>query len=340
MTFGERITTTTQDKLLPKVCDTILNSNVLAQRILSQPKKWSGENLKVPVKIAKNSNGGSFDGFDTFEPSASNTRRNLQFDPRFYRHTVSLPLTDISVNMTAERVIDLVALELESTAEDMADSVGDLFYADGTGNENKNFLGLGALVDDGTNVATIGGLSRSTWATLASTLTASGGTLTLAKMATLYNAVTSGSQKPTIAMATEAVFSFYEELLEPRNIINNVPLKKGEGLTGQAGFTSIMYKGVPVTMDEKQTSGRLDFLNEDYLSWHGLPVAMTESIKYAPDLIEGNDYGSIIRNLGFSWSGWIKPSNSAAIVGHIFLGGNFITKNPKRHGALTGITGV
>jgi len=340
MTFGTRVTTVTQDKLLPKVADSVLNSNVLATIILRNPKKWTGENLKAPVKISKNTNSGSFDGFDTFATTASDTRKNLQYDPRFFRQTISLPLTEISVNLTAEKVIDLIAVEMESSAEDMADSVGSLFYGDGTGNSNKDFLGLGALVDDGTNVATIGGLSRATYTTLKSTLTASGGTLTLAKMATLYNAITSGTQKPTMAMASEAVFSLYEELLEPRNIINNVPLKKGEGMSGQAGFTSLMYKGVPVLMDEKQTAQRLDFLNENFLSWHGLPVAMTEPVKYAPELIDGNDYGEVIRNLGFSWSGWIKPSNAAAIIGHIYLGGNFITRNPKRHGALTGITGV
>lgn len=339
MTFGERVTTTTQDQLLPKVADTVLNSNVLAQLVLRNPKKWTGENLKAPVKISSNSNSGSFDGFDTFATTSSNTRRNLQYDPRFFRITVSLPLTEVSVNATADKIIDLISVEMESSAEDMADDVGTLFYGDGTGNVNKDFLGLAALVDDGTNIDSIGGLSRATFPTLKGTLTASGGTLTLAKMATLYNAITSGAQKPTIAMATEAVFSIYEELLEPRNIINNIPLNKGQGIQGQAGFTALMYKGVPITMDEKQTAQRLDFLNENFLSWHGLPMAMTESVKFSPQLIDGNDYDSMIRNLGFSWSGWIKPSNAAAIIGHIYLGGNFITRNPKRHGALTGITG-
>ena len=51
--FGTRVTTTTQDKLLPKVVDTILNSNVLATRVLSKASKWHGEKMKFPVKHAK-----------------------------------------------------------------------------------------------------------------------------------------------------------------------------------------------------------------------------------------------------------------------------------------------
>jgi hypothetical protein len=55
--------------------------------------------------------------------------------------------------------------------------------------------------------------------------------------------------------------------------------------------------------------------------------------------MEGNDYGQPM-GLGFSWSGWIKPSNSATVIGHIYLGGNLVSFNPKRHGKLTGVTGV
>ena len=68
-------------------------------------------------------------------------------------------------------------------------------------------------------------------------------------------------------------------------------------------------------------------------------MAMTEAIKYRSQDIEGNDYSNV-EGLGFSWSGWIKPSNSASIVGHIYLGGELISQNPKRHAKLTGITSI
>ena len=55
--------------------------------------------------------------------------------------------------------------------------------------------------------------------------------------------------------------------------------------------------------------------------------------------IKGNDYSNV-EGLGFKWSGWIKAQNAAAIVGHFYLGGDFICKNPKRNGVLTGITTV
>ena len=205
MALGTRVTTTTQDFLLPKVVDTILNSNVFATRMLGRAQKFTGERMKFPVKYAKNTTGTSFAGFDTFSTAATDNRVNLEYVPKFYQITCALPLDELSANQTEEGVINLAKIELASTAQDAADDIGTIFYSDGTGNSSKDFLGLEAIVDDTTNVTTIGTLSRSTYTTLKSTVTASSGTLTLAKMDTLYNAVTSGSQKPTVGLATDSI---------------------------------------------------------------------------------------------------------------------------------------
>jgi hypothetical protein len=346
--LGTRVTTTTQSKLVPKLVDTILNSNVLATRLLSKASKFSGERMKFPVKYAKNATGTSFAGFDTFSTASTDNRVNLEFVPKFYQMTVALPLDELSANATEEKVLDLAKIEMASTAQDMADDIGTLFYGTGTGNGSKDFLGLEAIVDDGTNAATYGSLSRSTYSTLNSTVTSSSGTLSLAKMSTLYNAAASGSQTPTLGVCSEAIFALYESLLQPQERIaktvdvmkgRNRGLNSGSGLVGGTGFTGLFYKGFPILADEKATSGVLYFLNEDFLDWHALPMAMTEAAKFRSTDIEGNDY-SEVQGLGFSWSGWIKPTNSASVVGHVYLGGELISTNPKRHAKLTGITSV
>jgi len=348
MAFGQRVLTTTQSKLVPMVVDQILNSNVFATRMLTKAKKWSGERMKFPIKYQKNVTGTSFAGFDTFSTNASDTRVNMEYTPKFYQITVALPLDELSANQTDEKILDLARIEMASSAQDMGDDIGTLFYGTGTGNGGKDFLGLGAIVDDGGVVATIGGLSRATFPTLQSTVTASGGTLTLLKMSTLYNAITSGSQKPTLGLTTEAVFSFYEQLLLPQErIVKDVPMMKasgnmgkpGTGYIGGTGFTGLYFKGFPVLADEKATSQTLFFINEDYIDWYALPVAETEAVKFKSQDIEGNDYSEVM-GLGFSWTGWIKPTNSASVVGHVYLGGELLTTNPKRHGKLTGITGI
>lgn len=347
--LGNRVTTTTQDKLMPKVADTVLRSNVFATRMLSKASKWAGERLKFPVKYQKNTTGTSFAGFDTFSTSATDNRVNLEFVPKFYQITCALPLDELSANRSsdAEQIIDLAKLELASTAQDMADDIGTLFYGTGTGNGSKDFLGLEAIVDDGTNASTYGTLSRSTYTTLKSTVTASSGTISLAKMSTLYNAATSGSQKPTLGLTTETIFSLYESLLQPQErIAKDVSMMKqtgnmgkvGTGMIGGTGFTGLFYKGFPILADEKCTSGVLYFVNEDWLDWYALPMAMTKPVQYK-SVIEGNDYSEVM-GLGFSFTDWITPTNSASVVSHIYLGGELVSSNPRFHAKLTGITSV
>lgn len=335
--YGQRVQTTVQTEYLPYVVDTILNSNVMFQRVVRAAKKWSGRTLRVPIKYAKNTTGQSFRGFDTFSVAATNNRQFMEFTPSFYQITCALPGDELSVADTDEKILDLMKLTIQSDTEDMADDLGTIFYADGTGNGSKDPLGLAALVDDGNSVSTIGGLSRSTYATLCSTVTASGGTLSLAKIDTLWSNVTSGSQKPTAFYTTEAVFNFYGQLLRPQERITK-DASNMKGISAGTGFTALHYNGKPVLMDEKCTSGALIAVNEDYIDWYALPYKFAKPVAYKSQ-VEGNDYEAPI-GLGFSWSDWIIPANSASVVGHIYFGGQFVTTNPKRHGKLTSITGI
>jgi len=336
--YGQRIQTTVKEKYLPFVVDQILDSNVLFQRIVRGAKKWSGRVLRAPIKVSKNTTGQSFRGFDTFSTAATDNRQFLEYTPSFYQITVALPGDELSVADTEDKVLDLMRLTIQSDSEDMADDLGTIFYGDGTGNGSKDPLGLAALVDNGDSVATLGGLSRATYTTLKSTVTASGGTLTLAKIDTLFAAVTSGAQKPTAVFTTETVFNLYGQLLRPQERINKEASKMKGGLFGSTGFTSLDYAGRPVIMDEKCTSGAFIALNENFVDWYALPYKGASPVSYKSQ-IEGNDYDAPV-GLGFSWSDWIIPSNAAAQVGHIYFGGQFITTNPKRSGKLTGITGI
>lgn len=347
--YGQRIQTTVQTSYLPFVVDTVLNSNVFFQRAVRASKKWSGRTKRVPVKVSKNTTGTSFRGYDSFSTAATDNRQYMEFTPSFYQITVSLPGDELSVADTEDKVLDLMKLTIQSDTEDMADDLGTLIYADGTGNGSKDPLGLAAVVDDGSVVSSIGGLSRSTYTTLQSTVTASAGIIALTKLDTLWNAVASGSQKPTIALATEAVFAFYGQLLRPQERITK-PIgstkasRAGTGFanSGTDGMTGLDFNGVGVVGDEKCTSGALIFLNENFVDWYALPYSLggiaAKPVQYKSQ-IKGNDYDAPV-GLGFSWSDWIIPANQGTVVGHVYFGGQLITTNPKRHGKLTSITSI
>lgn len=338
MSFSNRVDTVTEDFLVPKVVDTVLKGNVFATRMLGKAKKFKSATMLFPIKWQKGISSQSFSGFDTLPTTASDTRVNMSFNPRFVATNVALPLTELAVNMTENKVLDLAAVEMESRAGDMADSVGTMLYSDGTGNSNKDLLGLGAGVDDGSSVATYGGLSRTTYTTIASTVTSSSGTLTLAKMRTLWNAISDPAQQPTAIFTTKAVFGFYESLLQPQERIYK-ETKLVRDMHGGTGFQTLDYMGMPVLADAKCTSGVLFMLNEDYMDFLGVSFPDAKPVKIGGGDIEGNSYEGV-QGLGFSWGGWIKASNTAAVNGFIYLGGNLIVRNPGRQGKLTSITGV
>ena len=355
MTFGARITTITQDEILPQVVDTILGGNFITFRMVSQAKRWSGETLKKPIKYVKSTLGGSFSGLDTHSTATVDTRVMMSFDVRGYEMPVAIPGMEKAVNRTPAQVLNLVKVEVESAQEDALDDIGTMLYADGTGNSSKDFLGLDAIDDDGTSVDSFGGQSRTTYTTIKSTRTASGGTLDLDKLATLTSAVSGGSSarlRPTIFVSNETVWDLYESLLTPTVRANyesfglpmvtmnsKAPVRAAE-LKGAAGFNALTYRGIPWVADEKSTAQTLWALNENHIDWYGLSDPDLKGISLGGGDIDGVYSEAPSKNIGFQWTGFMRPINQYGEVAHIYLLGNLVSFNPKRHGRLTGITGV
>lgn len=342
MAFDNVVDTLTLEEIVPRVVDTVLRGNVFATKMLSKTKRFGAATMDFPIKYQVGTAIQSFLGFDALPTSFTDTRVLMKYNPRFSAANVALAGTDIAANNTAAKVLDLTEVEMISRAQDLADGIGSMLWGNGTGNSNKDFLGLGAIVDNGNSVATIGGLSRSTYTTLQSTVTVAA-TLSLATMRTLYNAIADATVVPTRAYTDYPTWALYEQLLQPQEKIykevNIVPNYKG-----YEGFSGLMYAGLEMVPDRKATAGYLYFLNENYLDFYGLDVALdayegAKKVEVASKLFVGNSYNEV-SNLGFYWTGFIKSNTQFAWNSFIILGGNLCTDNPRRHGVLTGITGV
>jgi len=355
MNFGARITTITQDTILNKAIDNVLGDNWITFRILSNGLRWTGHKIDRPIKVSKSDLGGSFSGLDTHSTATVDTRVLMSYDLRGYEMPVAIPGMEKSVNRTSAEVINLVRIEVESAQEDACDDLGTLFYADGTGNANKDFLGWDALIDDGTSVATIGGLTRASYTpNLDSVRTDSGGTLDMDKIATLIAGVSSGSsmsQRPTTFVSDETVWNLYESLLTPTQQANyqayglpvmtrasKAPIRQAE-LKGAGGFVALSFRGIPFLADEKSTSQTLWAVNENYIKWYGLSDPDLKSISLGSETID-SVYNDAPKNTGFQWTGFMRPINQYGEVAHIYLLGNQVCWHPRRQGRLTGITGV
>src|SRR3990167_6839868 len=338
--FDAFVTTVTQDHLLPKVVDNILNSNVATVRWLSRGRPWMGETLRIPIKYQKSTSGGAFGLGDTFVTAKVNTRQRLSFDPKFFYQSVTLFGPEVDVNAISEsQVINIITTEMESSMQDAMDSVGTLFYGTETGN---NLQGVQGIIDDGTFQATYGGQTRSSNTHLNSDVTTVSGPITLAIMADKQSDAKRGSQKPTLIVTTEAVWDDVEALIQPvlsanysvqgpHKVTRDAVVAPGQALgPGQVGFDAIMHRGTPVVADEKCNSGEMYFINENFLQWYGLKSVWAKPISMKSSTIEGYYSADVpSENHGFHWTDFKEPTNQYARTGQILLLGNLISGGPR-----------
>jgi len=361
MVFPERVLALTQDYLIPKVVDNVLNSNVLLYRFLGNAEEGKGESIKKAIKYQTSGLATSFAGLDTFTAPQLTTKVRASYDMRAVRIPVGISGMEAVANAVTEtQVTNLVKEAVEESQMELIDYLGTVIYGDGTGNGGKDPLGLGAIVDDGTNVPTLGGISRSTYPVWSSTVTASGGTLTLAKLATLYSNISSGSgmSVPTLIVSNETVWDLYENLLTPTvqetysmfgyyQVSKNIDagaIRGGshEGLQGTQGFVAVTYKGIPWVRDEKATPQTVFMLNEHWIQWYGWDAKGMfgyNKVSLGSSTIEGLYAEAPMSEFsGFNWSGLRAPTNQFAGIADIILLGNLTTWQPRRHGKLTGVT--
>lgn len=333
-TFSDFVLTTTNQVYVKKVVDNILNGNFGLMRFLSNSRPWNGgDQLLLPIKIAKSTSGGSYAGLDTLSTAQTSDRILASVDPKQHYQSIVISGIQQAVNSGDGRVLDLLATEMESKAADMKDNMGTGFYSDGTDNASKEITGLKAAVDDSTFVTTYEGISRSTYSQWRSTIT-SDASLALADMATDFNAAKIGAEDPTLLLTTPAIFNIYEALMDQDVRYNltftgydqiygtGMPRKSSQLAQGQ-GFNSLYFRGVPMVADEKCTTGRLYTLNENHIFFYTFR-------KHPKHNAEKN---------GFFWTGLKEPVNQDGDVGQFLWYGNLASDGPRFSALRYSITG-
>jgi hypothetical protein len=361
--FDSYVTTATQDYIMPKVIDSVLDDNVLTSKLLGNSKKFRGEQIKQTWRVgsgtASSAQGGSFRGTDTFVTSIDNEVVQGAFNPKYVYEPLNLVYTDLSLNTGAEEVVDIVARETEFSFSNLLDNVGTMFYGSAT-DSSKDFSGLAHIVGA---TSSYGGVSRTTNTVLQSGDTSNSGfdssttTLTLAAMRTISNALSSGAIKPDLIVTTPAIFGFFEALLQPMqrmdiggfHQVTRDGLAQNKGaLGGAVGFDALMYDGIPVVRDEKCPADKMYFLNMKFLNFYRVESFGQmkgvdngwKDVSFRPDVVQGQ-YAQNVESghkTGFAWSGFKEPTNQAAVQSQIVLSGELINTDPRRSGGFSAIT--
>lgn len=249
---------------------------------------------------------GSYSDDDTFTPPTRDGITSAEYPWRFYRASVIFTGPELAQNSGKEGIISLVKTRVKQAEMSVSEDLNRLLFADGTGNSNKDFQGLTALVAAANTYAGIdrSDANNSWWR---GGVDATAQALTLPILRTGYNNPSEGTAQPTNIITTQEGFETYEGFLQDQVRHEDVSM-------GDAGFQTLMYKAAPIVFDRHCDDGFLYYLNMDYLDFVSL------------------------NGRWFEWSDWLVPVNQDAKYKNLYLAGNLVTSNAQRHYALTGLT--
>lgn len=357
--YGSNVDNFNERKLHAKVVDQIQNAPTFYSRVQSKGEPMEGKTMDWTVDVTADTQGEFFTGLETLNSTYVQTTIPLSYAHTAFTQPKVGKMLDEFANVGATATINLDVFKYEKAAAEAIKKLGDAIYADGTANRPN---GLGIIVDDS---GTIGGQSRSTYSSLNATDTASGGTLTLAKLGTLDDATRAASlmaSTTNLGLTTKTVWSLYEQLLQP-NVrqdyasygppkmgVRSNTVSRGDKADNGAGFLAIEHRGKPIIADDFCTSGYLFYLNEDSFGWVGRSVVPPQYSKMVEKVDLGTTrayegVGAQTIDMPSEYNGWFYQKdmvlpNQAGTIGRFYVIGQFCTWEPRRNGRLTGITGV
>ena len=306
----DEILSTTLKNYIPKLTDNIFSARPLFYALTNGQtirRISGGSNIVVPIIYGTNSTAASYSGTDTIAITAQTGISAAEYDWKQYAVTVTISGIEEAKNNGEAQIIDLLEGKIFQAQETVIENMNTMFWADGTGNGGKDWIGLDLIVTK-PNTA-LGGIDptdagNSWWA---STETDQAAVLALKSMANVYNTVSVGNDQPTIIITTQAAYESYEALLTSN-------IRYTDTDVADAGFQNLMFKGAPTTFDSGCTAGEMMFLNTKYLQ-----------------LVAHSD-------VWFKPTPFVRPTNQDAVFSQLLSYGNLTCSNRARQGYLFGIT--
>lgn len=300
--------------IMPTLADNIYRSNVMFFRLNQQNKKvlQGGLQLELPLVYTRFAAGGPYQGFDLLDVSPSDTVKNAAFDWKQYYVPVSVDGLSLIKADSPEAVVNFLTAYFENAQLELAEQLGTGIWSNGVAN-TKAIDGLQGAVDDGTVLATYGGLLRSANTWWRSQIDSATAALTIASMQTMFGNTTEGGRHPTIIAATQANYNRYWNLCQA---FQAFPVQAGgqDEVLAQAGFTNLLFNGVPVVVDSHVPTNHIFFLNEDYMTLFVNPRA------------------------DFNMKEFREPVNQDAMTSLILWAGALVLNNCARQGKMTVVT--
>jgi len=303
----DALLSTTLANYRDQLTDNVFSDRVLTNHLMGKGRirmLSGGTKIVEPLIHGTNDTVASYAGYDTLslKPQAGITA--AEYEWRQYAASISISGIEEAKNNGEQEIINLLEAKIMQAEESLREGFNTMFYADGTGNGNKDWNGLGNLIEANTDVGGIAVSGNDYWKSYEEN---SATALTLAQMATAYNTVSMGNDHPDLVLTTQTLFEKYEGLLQPS-------VRYTDTKTANSGFQNLLFKNAPVVYDAACTPGVMYFMNSKYISLVGH------------------------KSKWFSQTAFVRPEDLDARYALIMCYGNLTIRNRKRQGKLTAKT--
>lgn len=313
------VTSLARHHIMPEVTDNIYTSSPVFFRMVKSNKKMiqGGTQIEVPLLYSRLAAGGFYSGFDVLDVSASDTVKNAVYDWKQAYVPVTIDGLTLVKTDSPDAIVNFIQFAFQQAEMEMSAILSAGLWSDGT---NANSItGLGALVDDGGNVATYGGITRSAntwWNAVDDSSTA---TLTWAAInKAILDASKGGKHTTLIASRKEQ----YQRAYVLAQTAQDFPAQPGgtDDQLASAGFTNLLVNNIPWVVDPNVFDGpnssnsAIVGLNEDFIHLVTSPRA------------------------DFTLEPFQTPVTQDAIVSKILWAGNVVGSNCATQWKLSAIT--
>jgi len=321
----DQITATTRKHFIPKLVDNIFVSNVITQRLLKKSVSTSGgEKIVEPLIYAKGRSG-FYDSYDVLDISPTDEITAAAYDWKFAYAAITISRKEELQNSGPDAVIDLLKSKMKIAEMTIKDTFGTNVFTTGATSANA-FVGFYDLIEQ--NSSAVGGIdpsSYSWWSSNTLNVTSASNygnstapdwdaivTTTNASyvhkfMRDMYGQCTEDNIQPSLIVTTQEVYDAYEASLTANKRFT------GNQSLADAGFPNLAFRNASVVVDSHCPSGRMYFLNEDYLQF-----------RHHKDEF-------------FRFEGFQKPINQNVRVAKIFWAGALTCSNRRFQGVVTGL---
>lgn len=297
--------------IVPEITDNVYNSNVLFFRLNTANKKVvrGGTQIEAPLMYQRFAAGGAYSGLDLLDISPADTVRNAAWDWKQVYVPVTVDGLTLIKTDSPDSIADFIRLYFAQAEMELSEHLGLGVWSDGITNP-KQIDGIKAIVDDGTNVGTYGGLARGTYTWWKSQRDATAQALDLPPLQNMFGLCSVGGRHPTLIVSNQINYNRYWAKCTTKQNFYVQPVAMDEQLAN-AGFTNLMFNSVPWVVDS-HCDNTVYFLNEDYITLCVSPRG------------------------DFYMEDFQTAINQDAMVAKLYWAGNVYCTNCKTQGKITG----